>query len=172
MDHQSSAARAVEGTHRFSFFAFEVAMSIPCGDLDVQHAVQSQRVGGWACPPLRLGLDRRMKGSCCMCFFLSSSKLPIQVNMMRSNESCCCYSSPATGFDLPRTRWSTKQPTHWPSKFEDFITLPFAQVLLRTSPKPPSCPLLFSSRFPLIFSNQTHLRMKHRTASVYAIIFF
>ena len=46
MVHQSSAVQDVKGAHRFSFFAFEVAMLIPRGDLDVQHAAQSQRVVG------------------------------------------------------------------------------------------------------------------------------
>ena len=55
MDHQSSAARAVEGAHRFSFFAFEVAMLIPCGDLDVQHAVQSQRGVGLSASEAGIG---------------------------------------------------------------------------------------------------------------------
>jgi len=35
-DDQLTAARCIEGAHRFSFFACEVAMLITCGDLGVQ----------------------------------------------------------------------------------------------------------------------------------------
>ena len=36
ISHPLCAVRAIEGAHRFSFFAREVDMLITCGDLDVQ----------------------------------------------------------------------------------------------------------------------------------------
>ena len=36
ISHLLCAVRAIEGAHRFSFFARDVAMSTTCGDLDVQ----------------------------------------------------------------------------------------------------------------------------------------
>src|SRR5258706_1757485 len=90
ISHLLCAARGVEGAHRFSFFAHEVAMLIACGD--VQQQEQSSKTcsrladdddscqTNWASNTSPDSWLQRIDLK-----LWSSSKLPIQIGTNRSN---------------------------------------------------------------------------------------